>query len=186
MVYLCVDKYHSLHRNNPPHLDNLKNKTVIAYTDGSCWWKDRIGGVGVYLKWGKFESHYTQGYANTSVGRMELLGLITAMQLVTDKNFRLEIYCDSQYAINCINKRWVWTWQQFKYAGKKNEDLLKELLIEYSKFPKGYVKLYHVKGHSGVEGNEIADELAGQGRKEDQFKIYDNHNYPDFKPVKVE
>ena len=42
----------------------------------------------------------------------------------------------------------------------KNIDILKKLLNEFRKFPKGNIKLKHVKGHNGNEYNELCDSLA--------------------------
>lgn len=137
-------------------------KEVTVYTDGSCWWKTKRGGIGIYMQYQQHELKYFEGcYINTSIGRMELLAVIKALQLLEDKTVKVTFYCDSQYVVNTCSI-WAIDWERFDFVGRKNVDLLKVFLEEYRKF-KIRPNFKWVKGHSNNIGNEIADSLAKKG-----------------------
>jgi|SRR5690554_1210129 len=148
---------------SPPNKLVMDKKTIVIYTDGSASYKDKLGGLGIYIQYGKFEKIVSRGYSNTTNNRMELRAVIEAMKEIKDKSFKLHIYSDSEYVVNIFTS-WAFKWEKEKFAGKKNVDLLKEGLEEYRKFPKHNILFHWCKGHSGVMGNEIADILAGEGR----------------------
>jgi len=142
------------------------NKTVIAFTDGSCNWKNGLGGSGVYLTYLSKKKTISKGYKSTKTGRMEIKALILALRAIKNKkDYKILIYSDSKYVINSVMKNWVFNWESFQFVGKANEDLWRQFLVEYRKFPPGSVELRHVKGHTGKQdfiskGNEMADVLA--------------------------
>jgi len=155
-------------------------KYIIAYTDGSCNSKSRLGGYGSYLQLIenseiKKELKLNKGYSNTTVSRMELLAIIRALQSITTKNkYKILVISDSQYTVNSINNGWVFRWRSEGFVGRKNSDLWKLFLQEYSKFYPGIVTFIHTRGHGkGLlcyqKGNDIADELANYK----QFKTYE-------------
>ena len=145
----------------------MSKKTVVIYTDGSAHYKDKLGGIGVYIKFGKHEKVISKGYYNTTNNRMELRAVIEAMKAITLKDYELHIYSDSELVVNTFTS-WIFRWEKESFLGRKNVDLLKEGLEEYYKFPKGNVVFHWVKGHSGIQGNEIADMLASDGRNGNQ------------------
>lgn len=165
-----------------------QKQNVVIYTDGSCYWKTKDGGFGIYLKYFidgelKAEKRYFMGFKNTKVGRMELMGILFALKFIKRKDIQIDLYCDSQYAINCFNLKWLEKWEQLGYNNIKNEDLCKPLLIEKNKFSK--LNFHWLKGHTNKEdinsiGNEIVDKLAHQGRL--SAKLTDNEQYPSFIP----
>jgi len=142
----------------------MTNKTVIIYTDGSSNYRDKSGGIGVYLKFGEIEKIIQKGYSNTTNNRMELRAILEAMRAIKNKSYEVHIYSDSEYCIN-ICTSWIYRWKEEQYAGKQNQDLLELILTELDLFPKGNLIFHWVKGHSGVEGNEIVDMLASEARK---------------------
>ena len=148
----------------------MTDKTVIAYTDGSVHWKDKLGGLGVYLKFGEEVQFISRGYSNTTNNRMELRAAIEAMKAVVKKDYILHIYSDSELVVNTFTS-WIFKWEKDSYVERKNVDILKEGIIEYRKFPLGNVIFHWCKGHSGIEGNEIADCLAGDGRASGEYTV---------------
>lgn len=105
------------------------------------------------------------GELNTTNQRMELTACIKALELIKTPGHVIEVYTDSAYLVNCIQKKWYLTWQKngWKNANRQpveNRDLWERLLDLLSK----YKVLFHkVAGHAGDELNERADELARQG-----------------------
>ena len=91
---------------------------------------------------------------------MELQAVIEALKYFKDKT-NLKIYTDSKYVMNGIEE-WIKNWKinNWKTANKKavkNKDLWL-LLDELS--TKHNIEWNWVKGHSGHQGNEMADHLA--------------------------
>ncbi len=143
------------------------------YTDGSAVARKshpdyRKGGTGVcFFSNGKEVRRFSRGFYPTKTGRQELYGILFALKLLA-KDQEAIIFSDSMYCINCFSKQWLRTWEMQGWPPRiKSKDLLKDILEEYRKFPKGAIQFRHVKGHTGVLGNEIADELAS----------YKNHEY---------
>lgn len=145
----------------------MGNKAVTIYTDGSAHYKDKLGGIGIYMKFGTgdkmIEKIVSKGYSNTTNNRMEIRAVIEALKLITVKSYEVHIYSDSELVVNTFTS-WIYRWEKDGYAGRKNVDLLIEGLAEVRKFPKGGVVFHWVKGHNGIQGNEIADMLASDGR----------------------
>ena len=56
-------------------------KTVTIYTDGACSGNPGPGGWGAILKYGEYEKELSGGEAQTTNNRMELLGVIRALNL---------------------------------------------------------------------------------------------------------
>jgi len=151
---------------------------IIAYTDGSCNVKTRLGGYGALLRFYKkqiVEEIVLQGgYSNTTVSRMELMAIIETLRTIKIKDkYKVIVISDSQYTVDSIEKGWVFRWRSEGFFERKNADLWTQFLIEYFKFPIGKLTFIHTRGHGkGLEcyreGNDIADKLADYK----QFKSY--------------
>lgn len=152
---------------------------VIVHTDGASRGNPGPGGYGAVLLYttpsGKeHKLELSCGYERTTNNRMELLGVISALEALK-RPCDVEIHSDSQYVCNAFNQHWVegWIRRGWKTSQKKpvkNVDLWKRLLE--AKKPHN-VSFYWVKGHAGHELNERCDELAttaadGKGRIVDE------------------
>ena len=136
---------------------------VEIYTDGSAVSQgDNIGlgGIGVVFTINnEVKKVISKGYKNTKTGRMELTAALSALTILR-KDCKAIIRSDSMYVVNSFNKMWIHNWSRQKFQTCKNGDIMEKLFKEYCKFPKGFIQFFHVKGHSGNEFNELADELA--------------------------
>lgn len=130
---------------------------VNIYTDGSARGNPGNGGYGIVLTSGQFRKELSAGYRLTTNNRMELLAVIVALQQLKKPNMQVNIYTDSKYVCDAIEKKWVFGWKQKNFAGKKNGDLWNEFLKVYAQHQ---VKMHWIKGHAGHSGNERCDQLA--------------------------
>ena len=131
---------------------------LIIYTDGSSRGNPGPGGYGAILVWGFRRKELSAGYRLTTNNRMELLGVITALESLTKKNISLTIYTDSQYIVKAIKERWLNKWMATNFAkGKKNKDLWVKY---YNLAEKHQLNFIWVKGHASNPYNNRCDELA--------------------------
>ena len=139
---------------------------IKIYCDGACSGNPGNAGSGLaiysnkknpVLLYGAFEEEGTNNIA-------ELNALHQALVIARQTNSEniISIYSDSKYAIDCITT-WAYSWKKNGWSKKGGEIKNLELIIEahtlYEKL-KNKIEINHVKGHSGVEGNELADRMA--------------------------
>lgn len=139
---------------------------VDIFTDGSSRGNPGPGGYGSILRFvdrnGRVhEKELSRGYRLTTNNRMELLGVIVALEALKSP-CEVTLYSDSQYVVNAFNQHWVdgWLkrgWKNAKKEPVKNPDLWKRLLR--AKEPHRMTFVW-VKGHAGHPENERCDALA--------------------------
>ena len=131
---------------------------ITIYTDGSARGNPGPGGYGIVMISGPHRKELSQGYLHTTNNRMELMGVIAALESLTKKHIPLTIYTDSKYIVDSVEKRWLDNWVRTDFkGGKKNKDLW----LRYYKISKEYtIKFHWVKGHAENALNNRCDELA--------------------------
>ncbi len=136
----------------------MLNKGLIIYTDGASRGNPGPGGYGAILKWGAIEKELSQGYRKTTNNRMELLGVIAALEELKKDGLNITIYSDSQYIVKSVEQGWLKNWiaTGFK-GGKKNKDLW---LRYHELSKKHHIKFVWVKGHASNAFNNRCDVLA--------------------------
>lgn len=146
------------------------NKDIYqVYTDGSARNVREVGGWAfvVYKNDKIIKIEYENGIQDITVNRMEIIALLGALKWTRENTFpcdKVIIYCDSAYTVNMFND-WVrmMAARGWKKADRKttpeNLDLLKELLT-YAEIGFTNFSVVKVSGHTGVEGNEVADAFA--------------------------
>jgi len=145
---------------------------IIIYTDGACsgnQHKENVGGYGAILIYGDHKKEIYGGERNTTNNKMELKAPIEALKLINKDNIPIEIYTDSAYLCNCINQKWYVNWRKNGWVNSKKKPVEnKALWVELLDLIDGFnnIKFIKVKGHSGVELNEKADQLANKGMEE--------------------
>ena len=130
----------------------------MIYTDGASRGNPGPGGYGVILLWGDKRKELSAGYRLTTNNRMELMGVIVALESLTKKNLSLAVFTDSKYIVDSVEKKWLHNWIRTDFkGGKKNKDLW----LKYYKLSKEYqIKFQWVKGHGRNAFNNRCDELA--------------------------
>lgn len=142
-------------------------KTVIIYTDGACSGNPGPGGWGAILKYGEFEKELSGGEAATTNNRMELTGVICALEALKEP-CAVELWSDSKYVIDGLSKGWAASWKKRGWvkSDKKpalNPDLWERLLELTARHEMRY---HWVKGHAENEYNNRCDALAVAAREQ--------------------
>lgn len=150
---------------NPAPKPDSKADPVTIYTDGGCHGNPGPGGWGAVIIADGDARQVSGGEALTTNNRMELTAAITALEIVRNTGRfagrRVEIFTDSQYVKNGITS-WISGWKKrgWTTAQKKavlNQDLWKRLDEANAAVAPEW---NWVKGHAGIEYNEICDELC--------------------------
>ncbi len=136
-------------------------KTVTIYTDGACSGNPGPGGWGAILQYGEHRREMSGGEAETTNNRMELTAVIEALSALKEP-CAVELYSDSKYVIDALEKGWVYNWQKNGWIKKDkkpalNVDLWQKLLEQFHRHD---VHLHWVKGHAENPNNNRCDELA--------------------------
>ena len=139
----------------------------IIYTDGSAIGNPGPCGVGIYMVSADTGEALGRAYGigHANVPRAELMAVALAVRL-TPEGAEIDLYSDSEYVVRQVPRL-----QEYREAGWKretrngykrlwNRDLWQKLdgLLRTR-----VVRVHKVRAHSGVEGNELADQLAGIG-----------------------
>lgn len=130
---------------------------IIIFTDGAAKGNPGPGGYGAVLKFGQHRKELSEGFRLTTNNRMELLAVIRALQELKSTEFPVQIYSDSKYVIDAIEKGWLWSWQKKGFKDKKNPDLWRQYIPLHLKYKP---KFFWVRGHAGNVENERCDQLA--------------------------
>lgn len=130
---------------------------IIIYTDGAASGNPGPGGYGVLLRSGQHYKELSRGYRLTTNNRMELMAVIVALETLKIGESEVDIYTDSRYVCDAVEKKWVFDWERSGFKKKKNIDLWKRFLTIYRKHK---VRFHWVKGHADNPMNERCDELA--------------------------
>ncbi len=131
---------------------------ITIYTDGSSRGNPGPGGYGAVLMSGGKMKELSAGYRRTTNNRMELMGVIAALEALKKKDLKVTVYTDSQYIVKAVKEGWLNKWLATNFAGgKKNKDLWVKF---YNLYQQHQVKFVWVKGHADNEYNNRCDLLA--------------------------
>ena len=167
-----------------PDFDDAQMKTFDSdiYCDGACDPNPgkSASGVAVYrdgelteLWHGLYNPHGTNNSA-------ELNALYQAFHIAKeaiDAGKEVRVLCDSKYSINCVTI-WAFSWEKRGWKRKTEGDIKNLKIIQQAhhlyKSIRAEVLVSHVKGHMGIEGNELADRMAAYGadRQATDFRRY--------------
>lgn len=143
----------------------MDTQEIVIYTDGGCSGNPGPGGWGVVIIADGEARQSSGGERETTNNRMELTAAIMALSAVRDTpafaGRPVSVYSDSQYVRNGIST-WIRGWKKngWRTAGRqpvKNRDLWERL----DELNSALAPSWHwVKGHAGVEYNEVCDSLC--------------------------
>jgi len=140
---------------------NLK-PLVEIYADGACSGNPGVGGFGAILKSGEKVKELSGCEPMTTNNRMELLGVITALEALK-KPCSVLVTTDSTYVVKGMTE-WIkgWKkngWRNSQKAEVRNRDLWERLLKATERHE---IIWQWIKGHNGHPENERCDLLARQ------------------------
>jgi ribonuclease HI len=159
---------------------------MIIYTDGACSPNPGKGGYGVIIYDDNNNlidcySHYENNTTNNIQEIKAILYTFLNYGIKLKEEEFIEkipiVYSDSAYCVNTFNN-WMFSWARNGWlkSDKKEPENLELIKAYYDWYQKGYrIDLRKVKGHKGIEGNELADKLAtGSKTTEEILKNYKN------------
>ena len=111
--------------------------------------------------YGSHKKELSGGDANTTNNRMELMGVITALKAL-NRPCQVDLYTDSQYVVNAIEKGWARKWQANGWMRNRKDKALNpdlwQMLLDLLEVHQ--VTFHWVKGHAENPYNNRCDELA--------------------------
>jgi ribonuclease HI len=155
---------------------------IRIYCDGACSGNPGFAGSGLAI----YSNHKNPVLLHGDFVEMgtnniaELNALYQALIIAkqTSSENIITIFSDSKYSIDCITT-WAYGWKAKGWTKKggeiKNLELIKKTHELYEKI-KDLIEIKHVKGHAGIEGNELADRMAVTAIKE-KTKNYAIYSY---------
>ena len=136
---------------------------IFIYTDGAAKGNPGPGGYGAVLLFNNkgeiLRKELSEGFRRTTNNRMELLAVIRALEALKVAGIPVQIFSDSKYVVDAVEKGWLWGWQKKGFKDKKNPDLWQRYIPLHLKYKP---KFNWVKGHAGNIENERCDVLAVQ------------------------
>ncbi|PSW21874.1 ribonuclease HI [Photobacterium sanctipauli] len=151
-----------------PTIKPLADFDVNIFSDGACDPNPGKAGSGIAvyhreqlaaLWYGLYNPNGTNNSAELNALHQALLLAEAALE----QGKSVHVLSDSQYSINCISV-WAYSWKRKGWQRNEPGDIKNLEIIQaahelYEKL-KNKVTLSHVKGHAGIEGNELADRMS--------------------------
>lgn len=148
----------------------MKSRLINIYTDGASRGNPGPGGYGAILELPgtSHRKELSGGFRRTTNNRMELLAVIEALEQLKSTGYQVNVYTDSRYVSDAIEKRWLDSWVKKGFKGKKNEDLWRRYLPLHERFRPKFI---WIKGHNNHPQNERCDELAVQAALQGPLQV---------------
>jgi ribonuclease HI len=151
-------------------LYDIPLQSDLIYTDGSCFrcGRNPKAGIGVYF--GRSENRNISARLpgpNQTSNRAELFAVLKALEvlhldMILSQGMKLVyILTDSKSVVDVLNRLYP-TWTQVKLSDKDGFQRVRDMvmILQDNEID---VQFKHIRGHSGILGNEIADILAKKG-----------------------
>lgn len=151
------------------------SKGIRIYCDGGCSHHGAGSGVIVYIDDKKPLKYYggynPKGTNNTAELTALKEAIIKALDIHTSGV--VDIMSDSRYSIDSITN-WSYSWKKNGWTKRKGEIKNVELIQSIHELyhsNKSILRISWVKGHSKIEGNELADQMATLAIKSKQLNF---------------
>lgn len=140
--------------------------TLSIYTDGSSLGNPGRGGWAYLIVNDKdvIIDEDSGHFNNVTNGRMEVFAFARGLVegLSNPSATAINIYSDSQYVVNSVEKGWAENWVKTQQSSRPNFDLWKNIVtwLDYARKRNITLKVHWVKGHATNQYNNRVDELA--------------------------
>ncbi len=151
-----------------------KEDKIIIFCDGASKGNPGPGGFGAVIVLPEGKVIELGGHEkHTTNNKMELTGVLKALEKVKARKEEIVIYTDSKYVINGMTG-WIYGWQKNNWQTKEKKVVLnKEIWEKLAGASKGKkIKWNYVGGHIGVLGNERCDEIASDLAQNKKVDLY--------------
>lgn len=138
---------------------------IVVYTDGGCHGNPGPGGWGIVVIADGVAKQLSGGEKFTTNNKMELTAAIAALSVIKNTpsfaGRKVVVKIDSQYVKNGITT-WIHSWKKKGWiTADKKPVKNQELWIQLDNLNSSMEVTWNwVKGHAGVEYNEICDQLC--------------------------
>jgi ribonuclease HI len=145
-------------------INSIPSKDIICYTDGSCKGNPGEAGSGIYIVWpgGAYETSIAKYLGKSTNNIAELTAIKIAFETITSMidsypqllttNPELYLLTDSEYSLNALTG---------KTRVNANAELINSIKLIMTNY-KLKINMFWVPAHSGIPGNEKANDLAEQ------------------------
>lgn len=149
---------------------------IKIFTDGASSGNPGPGGWGAIVSYDKRVSELGGGEERTTNNRMELTAVLEALKFVIEQGMSsqpITLYTDSSYVANGVTT-WIKGWQRRNWTNSTgdqiaNVDIWKDMAEVLKDV---HVKVVNISGHSGIPGNERADQIATGHVKDTKVYLY--------------
>jgi ribonuclease HI len=129
--------------------DPLDPDAVVIFTDGASSGNPGPSGIGVVFRHKGRQKTISRYIGETTNNVAELEAIRTALAQLKSVELPVRVFTDSTYALGVLSLGW---------KARKNSALIRSIQARMAEFKD--LKLFHVRGHTGDEGNEAANRLA--------------------------
>jgi ribonuclease HI len=138
-------------------------RPVVVFTDGAAKGNPGPGGWGAVVLLNGRVRELGGGLRHTTNNRMELTAAIEALTHLREIPDNVALYTDSTYLIRGI-REWIPNWRRRGWRTIEGKDVLnRELWERLGRLVEDRldnVEWHYLRGHTGIPGNERADEIA--------------------------
>ena len=137
-----------------------------VYTDGCCLGNPGPGGYGIVIIFNGKEEEYSGGEKETTNNRMEMKGVISALEIAEKRSKKIKLYTDSKYIVDGITS-WIKNWKKKNWKTRTGTPVKnKELWEKIDNFNNSLdIEWVWIKGHEENPYNNRCDFLAKSAAK---------------------